>query len=86
KDAGLETQMRAEWQAPRPLAEICAGLSDPAQKRDLYVLAYTVLRADDEVSGAERVFLAQLAARLALTPEQAASIERDTARKIDAVG
>ncbi len=86
RDVGLETQMRAEWQAPRPLAEICSGVSDPTQKRDLYVLAYTVLRADDEVSGAERVFLAQLAARLALTPELAATIERDTARKIDQVG
>ena len=83
KDVGLETQMRAEWQSPRPLAEICSGVNDPAQKRDLYVLAFTVLRADDEVSGAERIFLAQLAARLALTPEMAASIEHDTARKID---
>ncbi len=86
KDGGLETQMRAEWQSPRPLAEICRGISDPAQKRDLYVLAYTVLRADDQVSGAERVFLAQLAAQLALTPELASTIERETAQKIDQLG
>ena len=86
RDSGLETQMRAEWQAPRPLAEICSGVSDPAQKRDLYVLAYTVLRADDEVSGAERVFLAQLGSRLGLTPELVATLERETARKIDQAG
>ncbi|HUR28676.1 MAG TPA: DUF533 domain-containing protein [Planctomycetota bacterium] len=86
KDSGIETQMRAEWQRPRPLAEICAGVTDPAQKRDLYVLAFTVLRADDDVSGAERVFLAQLAARLGLTPEQAATIEKETAHKIDSIG
>lgn len=86
KDAGIEAQMRAEWQRPRPLAEICAGVVDPAQKRDLYVLAYTVLRADDDVSGAERVFLAQLAARLGLTPELAATIEKETAHQIDTVG
>jgi uncharacterized membrane protein YebE (DUF533 family) len=86
KDIGLEKQMRAEWQSPRTLAEICNGVSDPEQKRDLYVLAFTVLRADDEVSGAERIFLTQLAARLALTPEAAAGIERDIARKIDQAG
>jgi uncharacterized membrane protein YebE (DUF533 family) len=86
RDAGLEAQMRSEWQAPRPLSEICAGIESPEHKRELYVLAYSVLRADDEVSGAERIFLAQLAARLALTPEIAASIERDTAQQIDLAG
>lgn len=85
KDGGLEERMRAEWQEPRPLAEICAGVSDPAQKRDLYVLAYAVLRADEEVSGAERVFLAGLAARLNLSKEQVAAIEGETARRIDQI-
>jgi uncharacterized membrane protein YebE (DUF533 family) len=83
KDVGLEAEMRREWQSPRPLAEICAGIVDPAQRKDLYVLAFAVLRADEEVSGAERVFLAGLAARLALTPEEAAALERDAASRID---
>lgn len=83
KDAGLEAQMRAEWQTPRPLAEICAGIADPAQQRDLYVLAFAVLRADEEVSGAERVFLAQLAARLGLSQDKVEAIEAETARRID---
>lgn len=83
RDAGLEEEMRREWQSPRPLAEICAGVTDPRQRRDLYVLAYAVLRADDEVSGAERVFLAGLASRLALSPDEAAGFERDTASQID---
>lgn len=85
KDGGLEERMRAEWQEPRPLAEICAGISDPAQKRDLYVLAFAVLRADEEVTGAERVFLAGLAARLNLSKEQVAAIEGETARRIDQI-
>lgn len=86
RDAGLESEMRAEWQTPRPLGEIVSGVSDPAQKRDLYVLAYTVLRADDDLSGAERIFLAQLAAKLALSAELAQAIERETARRIDQLG
>ncbi len=86
RDAGLEQQLRAEWQSPRPLAEICEGIRDQKQQRELYVLAFTVLRADDEVSGAERTFLAQLASKLALSPELAANIERDTARAIDQLG
>ena len=83
RDLGLEEEMRREWQTPRPLAELCAGVTDPAHKRDLYVLAYTVLRADDEINGAERVFIAGLGSRLGFTPDEAAAIERDTARKID---
>jgi uncharacterized membrane protein YebE (DUF533 family) len=83
KDAGIEAQMRSEWQAPRSLAELCAGVSDPAQQSDLYILAFAVLRADEELTGAERVFLAQLAARLGLSKEQAVALESDTARRID---
>lgn len=83
RDLGLEEEMRREWQTPRPLAELCAGVTDPAHKRDLYVLAYTVLRADDEINGAERVFIAGLGSRLGFTPDEAAAIERDTARRID---
>lgn len=85
RDAGLESAMRAEWQSPRPLAEICAGIEDLDQKRDLYVLAYAVLRADEQVSGSERVFLAQLAARLGLSPEASAALETQTAARIDSV-
>lgn len=85
-DAGLENAMRAEWQSPRPLALICRGVSAPAQKRELYMLAYAIMRADDEVNNAERIFLAQVASNLALTPEMTAEIERDTARQIDQQG
>ncbi len=86
KDAGLENEMRAEWQSPRPLALILRGVSDPEQKRELYTLAFTILRADDEVNAAERIFLAQVASNLALTPEMTAKIERETAQQIDQHG
>ena len=86
KDAGLENEMRAEWQSPRPLALILRGVSDAEQKRELYTLAFAILRADDEVNPAERVFLAQVASNLALTPEMTAKIERETALGIDQHG
>ena len=71
---------------PRPLAEIVAGVTDPAQRATLYVLAFTVLRADEQVSGAERIYLAQLAHLLGLDPADGAALEKDTGERIDALG
>ena len=51
---------------PRPLAEIVGGVTADAERRDLYVLAFTIVRADETVSGAERIYLAQLAHELGL--------------------
>ena len=33
-------------------------MTDPAVKKDLYVLAFAIVRADENVSGAERIYLA----------------------------
>jgi uncharacterized membrane protein YebE (DUF533 family) len=42
------------------------------------------VRADEQVSGAERVYLAQLAHQLGLDPATVTQLEADTASKIDA--
>lgn len=81
---GVEGLMRAELDRKLPLAEIVAGVSDPAQQRDLYTLAYCVVRADEGVSGAERIYLAQLAALLALDAATVQALERDADARIDA--
>jgi uncharacterized membrane protein YebE (DUF533 family) len=81
---GVEHVMRAELERVHPLAEIVAGVTAPAQQRDLYTLAYCVVRADEGVNGAERIFLAQLAARLDLDPAAVAALERDADARIDA--
>jgi uncharacterized membrane protein YebE (DUF533 family) len=81
---GLESEVAAELQQPRPLAEIVAGVTDPGLKADLYRLAFSIVRADESVSGAERVYLAQLAARLGLDAAATPEIERETAAGIDA--
>ena len=84
RGVGLELEVAAELQQTRPLAEIVAGVTEPGLKADLYRLAFSVVRADEAVSGAERVYLAQLAARLGLDPSTTAGIEREAAAGIDA--
>jgi len=69
----------------RPLAEIVRGVTDPAIKKDLYVLAFAIVRADENVSGAERIYLAQLAHQLGLDPAAVQAIENETASKIDSL-
>jgi uncharacterized membrane protein YebE (DUF533 family) len=54
-----------------------------AARHDLYVLAFTIVRADETVSGAERIYLAQLAHALGLDPATAAALEQQTAAAID---
>ncbi len=83
KEAGLEAVVEAELAQSRPLADIVRGVTDPQLKQELYVLAFTIVRADESVSGAERIYLAQLAHQLGLDPASVASLETETAAKID---
>ncbi len=84
REAGLDSIVEIELSAPRPLSEIVTGVTENQHKRDLYVLAFTIVRADEHVTGAERVYLAQLAHQLGLEPETVAELEAETASKIDA--
>lgn len=69
---GLVTE---ELRAPRPLAEIVAGVEDPALAAELYTLAYGIVRSDDGITGAERIYLAQLAHQLGLPPATTQPLE-----------
>ncbi len=84
REAGVETAVEDELATSRPLAEIVSGVTDGQKRRDLYVLAYTIIRADENVTGAERVYLAQLAHQLGLDAATTAQLEQDTASRIDA--
>ena len=84
REAGVESVVELELATPRPLSEIVGGIAEDQRKRDLYVLAYTIVRADETVSGAERVYLAQLAHQLGLSPAVVAELESSTASNIDA--
>jgi uncharacterized membrane protein YebE (DUF533 family) len=84
RSVGAEAIVEREIQSPRPLAEIVAGVSESNTREQLYVLAFTVVRADEGVSGGERIFLAQLAHALGLDPAATARLETEAARGIDA--
>ena len=84
QELGVAQIVEQELQQRRPLAEIVAGVTDTAQRATLYVLAFSVLRADEAVSGAERIYLAQLAHLLNLDPPTVQKLEADAAARIDA--
>ena len=63
---GSKRSSSAELNQMRPLADIVAGVTDQTTRNELYVLAFTIVRADEDVSGAERIYLAQLAYYLGL--------------------
>jgi len=80
---GVGPWVKAEVESARPLGEILEGVADPNLKRELYVLAFTIVRADGQVSGAERIYLAQLAHRLGLTADEVKGLEDGAAARID---
>jgi uncharacterized membrane protein YebE (DUF533 family) len=83
RKAGVGELVETELRQPRPLREIVAGVTDPNERGTLYVLAFTVLRGDEQPSGAERIYLAQLANLLGLDPAEADRLEKNAAASID---
>jgi uncharacterized membrane protein YebE (DUF533 family) len=86
REAGVADVLERELASPRPLAQIVSGVTDQAQRATLYVLAFTILRADEQLTGAERIYLAQLANLLGLDPGTTARLEKDAGERIDALG
>lgn len=84
REAGVEGIVENELNQTRPLADIVSGVTDEATKKDLYMLAFTIVRADENISGAERIYLAQLANYLGLDVPTTQALETETAAKIDA--
>jgi uncharacterized membrane protein YebE (DUF533 family) len=84
REVGAEALVRQELEAPRPLGELVAGVSDPELQQQLYTLAFVIVRADENVTGGERIYLAQLANRLGIDPASVARLESEAAARIDA--
>jgi uncharacterized membrane protein YebE (DUF533 family) len=82
--AGVDRIVEQELAQPRPLAEIVAGVSDDTQRATLYVLAFGILRGDEQPSGAERIYLAKLAHLLGLDPKTVQQLEQNAEKRIDA--
>ncbi len=84
RQAGVEAAAEDELAHPHPLADIVRGVTDDQARRDLYRLAFAIIRADEAVSGGERIYLAQLAHQLGFDPATASALEAETAAGIDA--
>ena len=82
--AGVDRLVEQELAQPRPLAEIVAGVTDDTHRGTLYVLAFGILRGDEQPTGAERIYLAKLAHLLGLDPGTVQQLEQNAARRIDA--
>ena len=72
-----------ELREPKALREIVSDVTSPEEAATLYVLAFTVLRADEQLTATERVYLAQLGALLRLEPSTADALEKGAAARID---
>ena len=83
RPANLEALAAGEIDRPTPLEAIVSGIQDEAQRRDLYTLAFSIVRADEQVSGAERIYLARLATLLGLDAAATAALEQKAASGID---
>jgi uncharacterized membrane protein YebE (DUF533 family) len=81
--AGAEAVVQDELARPTPLATLVAGAPE-ATRPDLYALAFAIVRADETVSGGERIYLAQLAHALGLDQSAVAAIESRASGSIDA--
>jgi uncharacterized membrane protein YebE (DUF533 family) len=84
KTAGVAELVEAELQQPRPLAEIVSGITDAGQRATMYVLAYSMVRGDEQPTGAERIYLAQLAHLLGIDAGTVQQLEQKAASRIDA--
>jgi uncharacterized membrane protein YebE (DUF533 family) len=83
RKAGAEDAVARELESPRPLADIVAGVGDTKLREDLYTLAFGIVRADETVTGGERIYLAQLAHQLGLEKDAVARLEEKAAGRID---
>ena len=83
RKAGVEAVAAQALDQPHPLAEIVRGVTDERARHDLYVLAFTIVRADEEVTGGERIYLAQLAHQLGIDAATTGRLEADTVARID---
>ncbi len=85
-DAGMADVAARELSQPRPVGEIVAGVTGIEESATLYVLAFAILRADEQLTATERIYLAQLANLLRLDRATAEALEKDTGDRIDALG
>ena len=81
---GAEAIVTPELDTPRSLAEIATGVTDPRVREDLYTLAFSIVRADEQVLDGERRYLDELARHLGLDAAAVTRLEQQAATRIAA--
>jgi uncharacterized membrane protein YebE (DUF533 family) len=84
RSVGAEAIVTPELDAPRPLAEIASGVADTRVREDLYTLAFSIVRADEQVLDDERRYLDELARHLGLDAAAVTRLEQQAADRIAA--
>jgi uncharacterized membrane protein YebE (DUF533 family) len=84
RGVGAEALIAAELDAPKPLEEMLGTAPGGRTAEDLYTLAFSIVRADEEVLPAERDYLSRLAAALGIAADTATRLEQQAAERIAA--
>ena len=83
RKAGAESGLLLDLATTHAIESIVASVTDITERRELYALAFGMIRADEGVNESERAWLARLASALALSAEETASLETAVSTGID---
>jgi uncharacterized membrane protein YebE (DUF533 family) len=84
RGVGAEPLIAAELDAPKPLEAILGNAPGGRAAEDLYTLAFSIVRADEQVSPGEREYLTRLSGALGIAAETAQRLEQQAAERITA--
>jgi uncharacterized membrane protein YebE (DUF533 family) len=86
RTVGAEALIAAELDRPTPLEAIVGRAPGGRVADDLYTLAFSIVRADEQVLDGERRYLDELAGHLGLDPAGVARLEQAAAARIAEAG
>jgi uncharacterized membrane protein YebE (DUF533 family) len=84
RSVGAEALIAAELDAPKPLETIVGVAPGGRASEDLYTLAFSIVRADEQVLPNEREYLQRLAALLGVAPQTTERLEQEATERIAA--
>jgi len=78
-EAGGTALVGEELRNPTPLEQLAGGIPEARAREDLYRMAFSIVRCDEDVNKEERAWLAALARNLDLDTNASAALEREVA-------
>jgi uncharacterized membrane protein YebE (DUF533 family) len=84
RSVGAESLIAAELDAPKALETIVGAAPGGRAAEDLYTLAFSIVRADEQVLPNEREYLQRLAALLGVAAQTTERLEQEAAERIAA--